>query len=153
LTSEETTEGARFTFAMKRFSDAVRGAIEAPRLAHLTTLNPDGSPQVSLVWATLDGDEIVMGHLAQHRKGANVENAGRVAFSIEAEATTNGLPNYLVVYGRARVTEGGAPELLQRLAETYIGPGVKFPAMPNPPPGFVIHITIDRVTGNGPWTD
>jgi hypothetical protein len=76
-----------------------------------------------------------------------------LAVSIEAEGTTHGLLNYLVVYGRARVTEGGAPELLQRLAETYIGPGVKFPTMPDPPPGFVIHITIERVTGMGPWTD
>ena len=51
------------------------------------------------------------------------------------------------------VTEGGAPELLHRLAQTYVGPGTVFPPMPNPPPGFVTHVTVTRVGGNGPWTD
>jgi hypothetical protein len=57
-----------------------------------------------------------------------------------------------VLYGRARVTEGGAPELLQRLARTYLGPDVKFPPMPNPPPGFVTRISIERIGGIGPWS-
>ena len=33
-----------------------------------------------------------------------------------------GLTEYAVLYGEARIQEGGAPELLQRLAEVYIGP-------------------------------
>jgi hypothetical protein len=41
-----------------------------------------------------------------------------------------GPPEYLVVHGRARITGGGAAELLQRLAYVYIGPGVTFPPMP-----------------------
>ena len=47
---------------------------------------------------------------------------------------------------------GGAPELLQRLAEVYLGPGVTFPPMPDPPPGFVLRTTPTRVLGVGPWT-
>jgi hypothetical protein len=62
-----------------------------------------------------------------------------------------GLREYLVLNGTARVTEGGAPELLQRLAYTYLGPGVQFPAMPNPPPGWVVRVRVDRVSGLGPW--
>ena len=64
-----------------------------------------------------------------------------------------GLREYLVIDGNARVTEGGAPELLQRLARTYLGPDVVFPAMPDPPPGFVTRVRIDRVSGIGPWGD
>ncbi len=63
-----------------------------------------------------------------------------------------GLDRYLVLRGRARVTEGRAAELLQRLAKTYLGPDVIFPPMPNPPPGFVIRMAVDKVSGNGPWT-
>ena len=62
-----------------------------------------------------------------------------------------GLLQYLVVHGRARVTEGGAPELLQALAHRYLGPDVKFPPMDDPPPGFVLHITPERLGGVGPW--
>jgi hypothetical protein len=62
-----------------------------------------------------------------------------------------GLREYLVVHGRARLEEGGGPELLQRLARTYVGPDVKFPPMDDPPPGVVVHITAERLGGVGPW--
>ena len=50
-----------------------------------------------------------------------------------------------------RLHEGGAPDLLQRLAETYLWPGVKYPPMPDPPPGYVTHVAVERVAGIGPW--
>lgn len=76
----------------------------------------------------------------------------RVALSFESgNVNPFGLAEYLVVYGRARITEGGAPELLQKLAHRYLGPDVKFPPMDDPPPGFITHITVDRVGGVGPW--
>jgi hypothetical protein len=63
-----------------------------------------------------------------------------------------GLSEYLVIYGRAEIEIGGAAELLQKLAYTYIGPGVRFPTMDNPPPGFINRIRIERISGVGPWT-
>jgi PPOX class probable F420-dependent enzyme len=129
-----------------------RGVLESDRLAHLVTLNPDGSPQVSCVWVGLEGDEIVSGHLGTRQKVRNVERDPRVALSIEAKGTNElGLQEYLVVHGRGRIQEGGAPELLQRLARTYIGPDAVFPPMPDPPPGFVTRITVERLGGVGPW--
>jgi PPOX class probable F420-dependent enzyme len=121
--------------------------------AHLVTLNPDGSPQVTLVWIGLEGDEIVAGHLPRNKKVRNIEQDGRVAISLEAGTkSAMGLTEYVVLYGHARIQEGGAPELLQRLAEVYIGPGVKFPPMENPPAGYVTRIRVDRIDGVGPWT-
>jgi PPOX class probable F420-dependent enzyme len=137
---------------MAGLPDSARAVIESAALAHLVTLNPDGSPQVSCVWVGLDGDEIVCGHLPRHRKVENMERDPRVALSIEGEQSNElGLKHYLVVYGRARITEAGGPELLQRLAETYLGPGIKFPPMPDPPPGYITHITPQRIAGVGPW--
>jgi PPOX class probable F420-dependent enzyme len=138
---------------MTGLPDSARIVIESAALAHLVTLNPDGSPQVTCVWVGLDGDEIVCAHLPRHRKVKNIERDPRVALSIEAEGSNElGLKHYLIVYGRARITTGGAAELLQRLAETYLGPGVKFPPMPDPPPGYITHIAVDRLAGVGPWT-
>jgi PPOX class probable F420-dependent enzyme len=129
-----------------------REVLESDRLAHLVTLNPDGSPQVSCVWVGLEGDEIVSGHLGTRQKVRNVERDPRVALSIDAKGTNElGLQEYLVVHGRGRIQEGGAPELLQRLARTYIGPDAVFPPMPDPPPGFVTRITVERLGGVGPW--
>jgi PPOX class probable F420-dependent enzyme len=126
--------------------------LESDRLAHLVTLNPDGSPQVSCVWVGLEGDEIVSGHLGTWQKVRNIERDPRVALSIEAKETNElGLQEYLVVHGGARIQEGGAPELLQKLARTYIGPDAVFPPMSDPPPGFVMRITAERIGGVGPW--
>lgn len=137
---------------MAAIPDSVQSAVTLGRLAHLVTLNRDGSPQVTCVWVGVEGDDLVTAHLADYQKVRNVRRDPRVALSLETGRTgAGGLPEYLVVYGLARVVEGGAPELLQRLAEVYIGPGVKFPPMDNPPPGHVIHISPQRYAGVGPW--
>ena len=137
---------------MAGLPDSAREVIESDALAHLVTLNPDGSPQLSCVWVGLDGDEIVCGHLPHNRKVRNIERDPRVVLSIEAEGMSHGaLKHYLIVYGNARITEGGAAELLQRLAHTYLGPDIVFPGMPDPPPGYVTRIAVDRVAGVGPW--
>ena len=133
--------------------ESARALIESGRLAHLVTLGRDGAPQVSCVWVGLDGDELVSAHLASgQQKLRNIARDPRVVLSIEgAELQPPGLLQYLVVHGRARATEGGAPELLQELAHRYLGPDVKFPPMDDPPPGFVLHITPERIGGVGPW--
>lgn len=134
---------------------AARALIESDALAHLVTLNADGSPQVSCVWVGLDGNEIVSGHLSdRQQKLRNVRRDPRVTMSLEGTAMHGpGLREYLVVHGRARIDEGGAPELLQRLAHVYLGPDVKFPPMDDPPPGFVMRTTPERLGGVGPWSE
>lgn len=134
---------------------AARVVLESDAPAHLVTLNPDGTPQISCVWIGVDGDEIVSAHLSgAQKKLRNVRLDPRVALSVEGtELQPPGLKQYVVVHGRARITEGGAPELLQDLAYRYLGPGVKFPPMPDPPPGFVLRITPERIGGVGPWAD
>ena len=138
---------------MAAIPDSARAVIESGALAHLVTANRDGSPQVTCIWVGLDGDEIVSGHLAaSQRKLANVRRDPRVVLSIEGRgANAVGMRDYLVVHGRARLTEGGAPELVQRLARVYVGPDARFPPMADPPPGFVMHVEVDRVGGHGPW--
>jgi hypothetical protein len=75
-----------------------------------------------------------------------------VTLSLETPVVNpRGLREYLVVHGRARIEQGGAPELLQRLAHTYLGPEVRFPRMSDPPAGVVLRITAERVGGIGPW--
>src|SRR5215469_14488426 len=95
-------------------NDTVRQALTAGHLAHLVTLNKDGSPHVSIIWVGLDGDEIVSGHLKLHKKLENIQRHARVALSMVTGGKSNGLDNYLVINGLVRVTESGAPRLLNR---------------------------------------
>jgi PPOX class probable F420-dependent enzyme len=137
---------------MSVLPESARAVLESDGLAHLVTLNPDGSPQLTIVWVGLDGDDIVSGHLGMRQKLRNIRRDPRVALSIQTPHTNQmGLREYLVVYGRGAIEEGGAPQLLQELAHTYLGPDVVFPAMPDPPPGFRLRITVERVGGIGPW--
>jgi PPOX class probable F420-dependent enzyme len=136
-----------------RISEAARELLESDAIAHVVTLNEDGSPQVTAAWVGVEDDEIVLATLPDQRKLRNLRRDPRVAISIPSTNVNEwGLLEYLVVYGTARVTEGGGPELLQRLALVYLGPDVVFPAMPDPPPGFVTRITPERFGGVGPWT-
>jgi PPOX class probable F420-dependent enzyme len=138
---------------MTVLSDEVRAVLTAGHLAHLTTINPDGSPQVSLIWIGLEDDEIVSGHLGARQKLRNVQRDPRVALSLETGVRNpTGLDEYLVVRAEGRVTEGGAAELLQRLAKVYLGPDVKFPPIDDPPPGFILRMTPTKVGGVGPWS-
>ena len=134
-------------------SDAARQLLESDAVAHVVTIDEDGAPQVTAAWVGLENDEIVIATLPDQRKLQNLRRDPRIALSV-ASTTRNdwGLLEYLVVYGTARVTEGGAPELLQRLAHTYLGPDVVFPNMPDPPQGFVTRITPERLGGVGPWS-
>jgi PPOX class probable F420-dependent enzyme len=132
--------------------DSARALLESDAVANVVTIDEDGWPQVTLAWVGLEGDEIVLATMPEQRKLRNLRRDPRVALSVPSTTTNEwGLLEYLVVYGTARVTEGGAAEMLQRLAHTYLGPDVVFPNMPDPPPGFVTRITPERIGGVGPW--
>jgi PPOX class probable F420-dependent enzyme len=131
-----------------------RALLESDALAHLLTLNPDGSPQRSCVWVGVDGEEILTGHMMRRQKVRNVERDERVVLSIEGQDVNKlGLREYLVVHGRARVQNGGAATLLQELAHVYMGPDVVFPPPGFDAPGYVLRITPERLGGVGPWTN
>ena len=144
----ERAEGRRLTIP-----DSVRELVDTAPLAHLATLNADGGPQVTLVWVGIDDDEFVMAHLGEWQKVKNVKRDARVALSMLGHGTNAaGLRDYLVVYGTARITEGGAVSLLQRLARLYVGPKADFPPAPlRDRPGFVTRIAPTRFSGVGPW--
>jgi PPOX class probable F420-dependent enzyme len=138
-----------------KLNDAARALIGPGADATLVTLNPDGSPQVSLVWVAVesgpDGDELVTAHLSEHKKVRNVRRDGRVALTVVSTEPGAVMRPYLSVTGTARIVEGGAPELLQKLAPVMItDDNVAFPPA-DAPPGYLTRIRIDAVGGVGPW--
>lgn len=135
-----------------KLDESARAFIGAGADATLITLNADGSPQVSLVWVALqstpDGDELVTAHLGEYVKVRNVRRDARVAVTIVAKDRPNEQTPYLSINGTARITEGGAPELLTELAEVMLGSSEHFPP-PESPPGLLTRIRIDKVGGFG----
>lgn len=140
---------------MVTISASVRDFLATGPFAHVVTLDPDGTPHVTLAWAGFDGDELVMAtfFLLKQQKLENLRRDPRVVVSFQAkEHAGEGLHPYVVIQGRARITEGGALEVMDHLARYYLGPGQQYP-MRDVPEGVVVHVTVERIYGQGPWTE
>jgi PPOX class probable F420-dependent enzyme len=138
---------------MTAIPKSVREFLATGPLAHVVTLGPDGTPHVSLAWAGFVDDDLVFATFfdPDQHKIRNLRRDPRVTVSFQAnEHTGQGLHPYLVVRGRATVTEGGALAVMDRLAEFYIGPGQRFP-MREVPEGVVTRVAVERIYGAGPW--
>lgn len=129
----------------------LRELVESAPLAHLSTVNADGSPQVSVIWIGLDGDDLVSGHMGRYAKVRNVERDPRVTLSFLAPRDPGVVMNpYAVLGARATVEPGDAAwPLLNRLTKAYMSPDDEFPAPRGP--GYLIRYRVERITGVGPW--
>jgi hypothetical protein len=135
---------------MTRLPLELRELIETGALAHLSTIDPDGSPQVTVIWLGLDGDQLVSGHLtqqegAEHRTGPP---GGPVLYRHPPEP--NLLQPYAVLHAHAAVDPSDeAWDLLSRLASVYLPSSTEFPEARRP--GYVVRYTVERIGGIGPW--
>lgn len=132
-------------------ADALLGS---DAVAHVWTTNPDGTPQVSVVWVILQGDDIVFGTDTASQKAKNLRRDNRIVLSIEdTERNERGFQRHLVARGRARIHPGPDPELMDRLARKYLGLGRHPLALRDSPTTVVVRVKIDRISGVGPWVE
>jgi PPOX class probable F420-dependent enzyme len=129
----------------------LRDLIGSGPMAHLSTINADGSPQVTVIWIGLDGDELLSGHLSQRVKLRNIERDPRVVLSFCAPREPGGFLNpYAVLRARAAVQPSDdAWDLLNDLAKIYVSPGAEFPAPEGP--GYIVRYSVEHIGGVGPW--
>jgi PPOX class probable F420-dependent enzyme len=136
---------------MSIISAELRALIEAGPLAHLSTINPDGSPQVTVIWIGLDGDQLVSGHMSRHLKLRNIERDPRVVLSFDGPRDPGAFLNpYAVLRARAVVESSDQTwDLLNRLTKVYMSPDSEYPRARKP--GYIVRYTVERVSGVGPW--
>ena len=136
---------------MAAISAGVRAFIATGPLAHVVTLDEDGSAHVSMAWVEVQGDELVWATFFDQAKIANLRRDPRITISFQAHGSGGAtLHPYLVVQGRARIEEGGALALMDRLSPLFIPPATEFPFR-EMPPGLTIRVSVDRVYGQGDW--
>jgi len=99
--------------------------------AHLATLMPDGTPQVTPVWCDYDGTYILFNSAKGRQKDGNIRRNPAVALSLQDPDNPY---RYLEVRGRvAEITEEGADQHIDKLAKKYLG----FDKYPGRQPGEV----------------
>ncbi len=100
------------------FTESARAIFAKKVLAHVASLEPDGSPNVTPVWVELDGDDIVINTALGRAKARNLASDARVAVSL-----TDPDDPYVLIAVRGSVvgftTEGG-DEVIDRLAKKYL---------------------------------
>ncbi|MFB7716747.1 pyridoxamine 5'-phosphate oxidase family protein [Nocardia sp. NPDC056100] len=129
-------------------------AINGGLLAHLVTINEDGSPYVRCVWTHAEADALSIGSMSLDKRYVrNLQRDSRVSISYQSGVIdAHGLAEYLVAEGHAEVVEGGdGRALLNRLGKAYIGPDADFLADPAVGPGHLIRVRLTKVTGVGAW--
>jgi PPOX class probable F420-dependent enzyme len=134
-------------------NEEAKKVLTGANVAHLVTVRPDGSPHIAVVWVGLDGEQLVTAHLSKYRWLHNLDWDSRITLSVQTGGKdAHGLDQYLVVEGTAELTDGGGLDLVNRLAQVYLGEGTVWPPPDGTgPAGHVLRITPERVRGNGPW--
>lgn len=96
-----------------------RDLLERPAFAHLATIMPDGSPQVTPVWCDFDGTYVIVNSAKGRVKDRNMRANPHVALSIMDPENPY---RYLEVRGRvAEITETGAEAHIDKMAKKYLG--------------------------------
>ncbi|MFJ4775338.1 PPOX class F420-dependent oxidoreductase [Streptomyces sp. NPDC088762] len=128
-------------------NDTVRGLLDAPHPAVLSTLNPDGSPQSSVVWVTREGTDLLVSTEQGRRKERNIVRDGRVGLTVFDLANPF---LYAEIRGTATVAEDAGRAVAVRIAEEYLGPGAgkEYAEAPPEQVRVVVRITPTRILGN-----
>ena len=137
---------------MGSLSAPAQALLGSDAVAHVCTSNPDGSPQVSVVWVIVQDDEILFGCHRTSRKARNLAQNPRVILSIEdEERNERGFQRHLVIHGQAAIEDGPDHAVLSRLADKYLGLDRHPLAEDGGAETVMVRVRIDRVAGVGPW--
>ena len=110
---------------MTALPELARELIDGQNFASVATIQPDGSPQSSIVWIRRDGDDVLFSTVKGRRKHANLLADPRVSLLVTDVANPY---RYAEIRGWTTVTEDPRAELIQELAYKYTGQA--FPARP-----------------------
>ena len=120
--------------------ELARRLLDANVFVVLGTVNPDGAPQSSVIWAKRDGDEVVFSTIRGRRKTLNMERDPRVSLCAYDPVDPY---HYIEIRGTVTLTEDGGPDLIQELSMRY--DGVRFTESDPANVRVVCRVTPSRV--------
>ena len=123
-------------------SEATLALVDVKNYAILATINPDGSPQTSVLWVGRDGNDLLFSTVAGRVKHRNMERDPRVSVTVLDSADPE---NYVELRGRVSMTPDVDRALDTRLSWKYDGrdPGEDRPGAVR----VVVRMVVEKVTG------
>ncbi|GGO87173.1 PPOX class F420-dependent oxidoreductase [Wenjunlia tyrosinilytica] len=123
--------------------DTVKKLLNGQAFASVATIQPDGSPQLSIVWAKRDGDDVLFSTVAGRRKHENLERDPRLSLLLKDEADPY---VYAEIRGTATMTTEGGRELIDELSRKYMGKDYAYDTPDTV--RVVVRVTPRKVVGN-----
>ena len=105
---------------MAGLTDEQARLLQEPNFATVGTVNPDGSPQLSIVWIDWDGRNVLFNTAVGRVKPRNLERDPRVSVLVLDRGDGY---RWVAVRGAAQLTTEGADEHIDKLARKYTGEG------------------------------
>ena len=123
-------------------NDAVRRLLDEPNPAVLSTINPDGSPQTSVVWVGRDGDDLLFSTVEGRVKHRNMLRDPRVSVTVIDSSDPE---NYVELRGRVSMTPDVGRRLDTQLSWKYDGkdPGEDRPGAVR----VIVRMIVEKATG------
>ena len=106
-----------------------RRILAGPHLAILSTINPDGSPQASVIFVKPDGDDLLFSTIKGRRKTANMQRDTRVSLLVHSLPDADGEFTYAVMSGPVELTDDPGGAFHQVMYDLHMG-GATPPAEP-----------------------
>ncbi|HEX6686756.1 MAG TPA: PPOX class F420-dependent oxidoreductase [Candidatus Limnocylindrales bacterium] len=103
---------------MPLLPELAKKLIDDKTFATISTVNPDGSPQSSVIWLKRDGDIVVFSTILGRRKTLNMQRDPRVSLVLFDPADPY---RYVEIRGEVSMTTEGGPELINELSLAYDG--------------------------------
>lgn len=103
---------------MTALPDLAKKLLDDANIVVVATSNTDGSPQTSVMWATYEGDELLLSTIQGRKKETNWLKDPRVSVMV---LDREDLYHYVEVRGAVSMSTEGGPELIQRLSQVYTG--------------------------------
>jgi PPOX class probable F420-dependent enzyme len=98
--------------------DNVRRLLDDKTFVVVSTINPDGSPQSTVLWVKRDGDDVIFSTVRGRKKTRNLERDPRASVCAFDPAQPY---SYFTIDGEVTMVEDGGPELINELSLKYNG--------------------------------
>ncbi len=135
-----------------KLPESVKKVLADKAYGHVLTFNANGSPQLTMVWMDVEGDEVLFNTAEGRIKPRNLRRDPRVIISVQDRTEPQA---YVVVYGKATITEAGADDHIDKLARRFLG-AEKYPFRRPGEKRLIVRVKADRLGGFAPkmqpWT-